>query len=38
VDDMINVTNDEICAAIKDVFEGKEICHTNMCRKTKSDR
>jgi threonine dehydratase len=25
VDEMVNVTNDEICAAIKDVFEGKPI-------------
>lgn len=25
IDEMVNVDNDEICAAIKDVFEGKFI-------------
>lgn len=31
VDDMVNVTNDEICAAIKDVFEGKEGHCVHTC-------
>jgi threonine dehydratase len=29
IDDMINVTNDEICAAIKDIFEG--MFHEIVC-------
>lgn len=27
IDDVVLVNNDEVCAAIKDVFEGKSYCH-----------